>query len=304
VVFIVAGRLETTTGIITGFTLALLYLMTPLQVLMNSVPSLTRANIAVANVHDLGLNLTRSEEQQEIPGISAAPIHEPFARLDLAGVTYSYRQEDSEDEFTLGPIDMDVRGGEMLFVTGGNGSGKTTLAKLLAGLYKPDAGIISYNGVAIDDTTRDSYRQCFSAVFSDFFLFDSLLGLDSPDLDQRAYSYLKSLRLDHKVRVQQGVLSTTELSQGQRKRLALLTACLEDRPIYFFDEWAADQDPIFKEIFYRSILPGLKARGKTIIVISHDDRYYDVPDRILHLESGRIATPLPIQAGEQEVFFR
>jgi putative ATP-binding cassette transporter len=130
---------------------------------------------------------------------------------------------------------------------------------------------------------RDSYRQ-LSAVFSDPFLFESLLGLEKAQLDERAREYLCRLQLDDKVTVKDGVLSTTELSQGQRKRLALLTCYLEDRPIYFFDEWAADQDPRFKELFYCSLLPELKARGKTVIVISHDDRYYGVADRVVTLE--------------------
>ncbi|MCB1035646.1 MAG: cyclic peptide export ABC transporter, partial [Acidobacteria bacterium] len=76
----------------------------------------------------------------------------------------------------------------------------------------------------------------------------------------------------------------------QRKRLALVTALLEDRPVYLFDEWAADQDPEFKEVFYHQLLPELKARGKTAIVISHDDRYYDVADRVVKLDTGRVVS--------------
>ncbi|MGB8129136.1 MAG: hypothetical protein WCG81_05045 [Candidatus Angelobacter sp.] len=78
------------------------------------------------------------------------------------------------------------------------------------------------------------------------------------------------------------------LSQGQRKRLALLTAYLEDRPVYVFDEWSADQEPVFREVFYRHLLPALRDRSKTVVVISHDDRYFDVADRVIQLEYGRI----------------
>src|SRR5262249_45087385 len=116
----------------------------------------------------------------------------------------------------------------------------------------------------------------------------TLFGLDAGALDQDARKYLSDLHLDHKVRVEGGRLSTTELSQGQRKRLALLTAYLEDRPIYLFDEWAADQDPYFKEILYLHPLPELKGRGKTVFVISHDDRYFHVADRVIKLEYGQI----------------
>jgi putative ATP-binding cassette transporter len=149
-------------------------------------------------------------------------------------------------------------------------------------------GAIRLDGLAITDKTREWYCQQFSAVFSDFYLFDSLLGLRGDDLDARAHRHLVELELDAKIQIRDGAFSTTALSQGQRKRLALLTAFLEDRPIYVFDEWAADQDPHYREIFYTRLLADLKARGKTILVISHDDRYYHLADRIVKLEYGRL----------------
>jgi len=286
-VFHFRGAVEYAPGIITGFAFALLYMMTPLQAVMNSIPSLVRARISIQNLRELGLELAKlsREEGEDLPAMISLP-----APLELRDVVYTYRQEDSSAAFTLGPISLTVRPGELLFITGGNGSGKTTLAKLITGLYSPENGEIRFNGEVIYDLNRDSYRQMFSAVFSDYFLFDSLLGLDQADLDLRAKNLITSLRLDHKVRVSNGVFSTTDLSQGQRKRLALIVSCLENRPFLFFDEWAADQDPAFKKVFYHEILPGLKQLGKTVIVISHDDRYYSVGDRIIHLESGQIAT--------------
>src|SRR4029079_10547844 len=139
-------------------------------------------------------------------------------------------------------------------------------------------------GVPITDSNRDDFRQIFSAVFSDFYLFESLIGLESSGRDDQAREYLKQLHLSHKVRITNGSLSTTALSQGQRKRLALLTAYLEDRPFYLFDEWASDQDPLFKNIFYTQLLPELKARGKTVLAITHDDKYFDLADRIIKLD--------------------
>jgi putative ATP-binding cassette transporter len=283
------------TGVLSGFSLALLYMMTPLQVIMNSLPALVRANIAIGNAQGIGLMLTAPNVEQE-PAFSAGSTGF-VAQLELSDVTYSYRHEDSADQFVLGPIDLSVVAGELLFITGGNGSGKTTLAKLIVGLYAPDSGDIRYNGELVKDSNRENYRQIFSVVFSDPFLFESLLGLDGSQLDERAQEYLLRLRLEHKVTIKNGALSTTELSQGQRKRLALLTCYLEDRPIYFFDEWAADQDPRFKEVFYFSVLPGLRACGKTVIVISHDDRYYSVADRVITLEAGRRCEPALSQVG-------
>ncbi|MBD0319758.1 MAG: ATP-binding cassette domain-containing protein [Gemmatimonadetes bacterium] len=164
------------------------------------------------------------------------------------------------------------------------------------GLYTPEQGELRLDGRAMGAADLQRYREHFSAVFADFFLFESLLGADLLNVDDSARHYLTALNLEHKVRVSGGVLSTVDLSTGQRKRLALLGAYLEDRPICLFDEWAADQDPHFKEVFYRRLLPELRARGKTLIVISHDDQYYDVADRIVHLDYGQVSFDGP--AGE------
>lgn len=293
-VFGLRGTLAAGEGVLTGFILALLFLMTPLQVIMNAAPNLARARTALKNIEDLGLKLTKSAVAEETAGAAAAETGAVPVRVELKGVTYTYRHEDSADSFTLGPLDLTVENGELLFITGGNGSGKTTLAKVLVGLYTAESGEICCNGELITDQNRDTYRQLFSAIFSDFFLFESLLGFEQgANLDDEARKHLARLRLEHKVRVQNGAFSTVELSQGQRKRLALLICCLENRPILFFDEWAADQDPVFKEIFYFSILPELRAQGKTVIVISHDDRYYGVADRIVHLEAGQVSAGTP-----------
>ncbi|HEX7774274.1 MAG TPA: cyclic peptide export ABC transporter, partial [Pyrinomonadaceae bacterium] len=208
--------------------------------------------------------------------------------LELAGVTHAYYRESEDDNFVLGPIDLTFNRGELVFLTGGNGSGKTTFAKLLTGLYIPESGEIRLDKNIVTDETRDDYRQNFSVVFSDFYLFETLLGLENNATDAQAQHYLQQLHLNHKVTVENGALSTTSLSSGQRKRLALLTAYLEDRPFYVFDEWAADQDPLFKKIFYHQLLPELKSRNKTILVISHDEAYYHIADRVVRLNYGML----------------
>jgi putative ATP-binding cassette transporter len=158
----------------------------------------------------------------------------------------------------------------------------------MTGLYQPEQGEIYLDEVAIVSENREWYRQHFAVVFADFYLFDRLLGLDQENLDEIAANYLHKLRLDHKVQINQGKLSTTALSQGQRKRLSLLTAYLEDRPIYLFDEWASDQDPVFKDLFYTELLPSLRDQGKTVLVISHDDHYFHLADRLIKLDFGQI----------------
>ena len=114
------------------------------------------------------------------------------------------------------------------------------------------------------------------------------LPIYGKDLDQRGNELLAKLHLQNKVKVQDGAFTTLTLSQGQRKRLALVVAYLENRPFLVFDEWAADQDPVFKEIFYHELLPELRAMGKTILVISHDDRYFHLADRLIRMENGRL----------------
>ncbi|MEU1431000.1 ATP-binding cassette domain-containing protein [Nocardia sp. NPDC005746] len=190
--------------------------------------------------------------------------------------------------FHLGPLDLTFEPGQISFIVGGNGSGKSTLAKLITGLYVPQHGHLSLNGEAVDHENIEWFRQHSSAVFTDFHLFEDYLGFDE-GVDDEVRKYLKELQIDHKVTVENGRLSTISLSQGQRKRLALLTALLEDRPIYMFDEWAADQEPKFRDVFYREILVSLKNRGKTVIVITHDDRYFDCADQLIKLDFGRIA---------------
>jgi putative ATP-binding cassette transporter len=166
------------------------------------------------------------------------------------------------------------------------------LIKLIAGLYEPEQGQIELNRQVITNANIEWYRQHFSVIFSDYYLFSQMLSTEGKNIDAQAMQYLEKLMLSHKVKVIDGKLSTTELSQGQRKRLALLSAYMEDRPIYIFDEWAADQDPYYKNIFYLQLLPELKARNKTVLVISHDDRYYYLADRLIKLVEGQIASNL------------
>ncbi|QLY33804.1 ATP-binding cassette domain-containing protein [Nocardia huaxiensis] len=191
--------------------------------------------------------------------------------------------------FNLGPIDLTFEPGQITFIVGGNGSGKSTLAKLITGLYVPRDGHLTLNGERIGHDNIEWFRQNSSAIFTDFHLFEDYLGFNRPDLDGEVRKYLQELQIADKVTVENGKLSTINLSQGQRKRLALLTALLEDRSILLFDEWAADQDPRFREVFYREILADLKARGKTVIVITHDDRYFGLADQLVKLDFGRVA---------------
>jgi putative ATP-binding cassette transporter len=266
-----------------AYVLTILYLMSPLEQIMGWLPFLGWATASVSQIERLGLMLDEKEPETLMPKTIA-----PWRQIDLFGVTHTYHREGQPHDFVLGPIDLTLVPGEIVFIIGGNGSGKTTLGKLITGLYAPENGEIQLDGQSIDADNREDYRQLFSVVFDDAVVFDSLWGLDAADLDRRAREYLCQLELDHKVTVTDGTFSTVNLSRGQRKRLALLTAYLEDRPIFVFDEWAADQDPVFRKIFYLRLLPELKQRGKTVLAITHDDRYFAHADRIVKLEVGQV----------------
>ncbi|MBP5075506.1 cyclic peptide export ABC transporter [Pseudomonas chlororaphis] len=273
-------------AVITGFVLVLLYMKGPLEHLMGYLPLVGKAKIAFGRISELSERFSSPEPHLLIDD-SEAPkpvVHS----LELRGVSYSPPPVEGSEPFHLGPIDLSIKQGDIVFIVGENGCGKTTLIKLLLGLYQPQAGEIRLNGEAVAAPTRDDYRQLFTTVFADYYLFDELVqGGGQQSLDSAA-QYLDRLEIAHKVSIKDGAFTTTDLSTGQRKRLALVNAWLEGRPVLVFDEWAADQDPAFRRIFYTELLPDLKRLGKTIIVISHDDRYFDIADQLVRLRAGQV----------------
>jgi putative pyoverdin transport system ATP-binding/permease protein len=272
-------------SILSGYVITLTYLMRPFESIFEILPSISQASVALKKIDILGLSLV---DKAEILAITSNHNLTFEHSLELKNVTHTYYREQEESNFTLESINLTFYPQEIIFIIGGNGSGKSTLGKIIAGLYIPEAGEILVDGKLITEVNRESYRQLFAAVFADFYLFESLLGVGEDNINLQTQNYLKKLQLEKKVTIEFGKFSTIELSQGQRKRLALLTAYLEDRPIYLFDEWAAEQDPYFREIFYQQLLPELKQRGKTVIVITHDDRYFHLADRLIKLDYGRI----------------
>lgn len=283
VLFVAPHFIELSASLVTGYILAILYMITPLSELMHALPTLGRASVALNKIRALeGEMETASETVETLPTTQVR-------NLVCRQVTHTYYREREDGHFTLGPIDLTLNAGEVVFITGGNGSGKTTLAMLLTGLYRPESGDILLDEQVSSANDNHHYRQHFSAIFTDFCLFENLLNGDDPQRVQQAQEYLVHLQLDHKVQIEDGKMTTLALSTGQRKRLALLSAYLEDRPCYLFDEWAADQDPVFKQFFYDRILADLRGRGKLVIVISHDDAYFGLADRLIRIESGMLS---------------
>jgi putative ATP-binding cassette transporter len=152
----------------------------------------------------------------------------------------------------------------------------------------PSSGSISINGKVVPQPTNGAYRDLFAVVFSDFYLFKKLYGIDPSKLLE-AKALVKMFRLEDKVSVLEDGFDTINLSTGQRKRLALMEALLEDKPFVVLDEWAADQDPEFRRYFYQVLIPYIKELGKTVIAISHDDKYYDCADEVITIDKGKLA---------------
>ncbi|UTL92670.1 cyclic peptide export ABC transporter [Pseudomonas fluorescens] len=267
-----------------GFVLVLLYMKGPLEHLVSTLPIVSRAQIAFRRIAELSQQFSSPEPHLLL---AAAEVPDQQIRsLELRDVGFAFAPVAGAAPFALGPINLRIEQGDILFIVGENGCGKTTLIKLLLGLYAPQQGEILLDGHAVTAANRDDYRQLFTTVFADYYLFDDLLQ-DAQALPEDAGKYLQRLEIAHKVQIRDGAFTTTDLSTGQRKRLALVNAWLEKRPVLVFDEWAADQDPTFRRVFYTELLPELKRLGKTIIVISHDDRYFDVADHVLRLRDGK-----------------
>lgn len=270
---------------LSGFVLVLLYIQGPISRLIHFIPTMSEARIAYQRIAEFA-----DEGEEAEPNLLSPQTLTPARSLrdiTLRGVSYGFPAVGETAPFTLGPIDLTIRAGEILFIVGENGSGKTTLIKLLLGLYPPQAGTIVLDGEPVTAATRDAYRQHFSAIFFDYHLFDEVI-LAGGAPPEAAGLLLERLDLTDKIEISGGRFSTTDLSTGQRKRLALVQVALEGRPVLVLDEWAAEQDPTFRRRFYEDLLPELRRGGRTLIVISHDDRYFDAADRMLHLRDGQI----------------
>lgn len=270
--------------VVLKLTAAILFIIGPLSGIVGAIPVFSAANVAAQNIFDIEEKLSASSA----PDRNGQPEAEPpatFRRIEIKRALFQYPDRGSGSVFRLGPIDLEVFAGEILFIVGGNGSGKSTLLKTLTGLYHAQSGAITMDDTLLTQETATWYRSHFCAVFSEYHLFDKLYGLREVPVE-RVNELLRLMQLADKTAFVNGRFTTLELSHGQRKRLALLVAMLEDRPILVLDEWAADQDPPFRRFFYEELLPQIKAQGKTIIAVTHDDKYFDLADRVVKMEYG------------------
>ncbi len=267
------------TNVAATFSLTLLFLRTPLLSAVGALPTLISAQVAFSKLKRLHL----ADLQPDFPAREAQP---GWQTLELRDVAFQY----GDNAFRVGPLNLTIQRGELLFLIGGNGSGKSTLAMLLTGLYQPVSGTLLLDGKPVDASNIDEYRQLFSAVFTDVWLFDKLLGPQGQDANpQLVEQWLDRLKMGHKLELENGKILNLKLSKGQKKRVALLLALAEERDIILLDEWAADQDPHFRREFYQVLLPLMQQMGKTIFAISHDDHYFVHADRLLEMRLGKLS---------------
>lgn len=282
IMFIVVNYRAISSQELIGVIMALLYITGPISAILNFIPQIAISRVSMQRVSRLFLEIPAEivSDQQDRA--------QPWDRVCFQQVSYRHEAKSEADGFSIGPLDVEFRKGEITFLVGGNGSGKSTLSKLLTLHYRPCAGAIHFGDHAITDDSIGTYRQSISAIYSDYHLFTHVMGTTDERLAATIDHYLSVLKLDRKVSYRDGRFSTLALSDGQRRRMALLVSLIDDKELYVFDEWAADQDPTFKAVFYNEILPALKAKGKAVVAITHDDRYFHLADQLVVLEEGQV----------------
>jgi putative ATP-binding cassette transporter len=289
-VFVVPLLTDIASETIVKLTTAILFVTSAIAGVVSSVPVFINANASAGNV----MNLERAigaPRRMLSDSARVAVSASAFTEIEIRDVSFAYGDSDSPG-FRVGPFNVTFKAGETVFISGGNGSGKSTFMRLFTSLYWPQAGYIAVDGQPVTHETVETYRALFAAVFSEYHLFKRLYGV-APEALAEVPDLLTLFEIEDKTALVDGAFTTVHMSAGQRKRVALIVALLERRPICVLDEWAADQDPLFRRKFYEDLLPMFKARGMTIIAVTHDDRYFHVADRRLHLEEGRIVRDLP-----------
>ena len=289
VVFVVPVYSPSVSKEVVKISAAILFMGAPIFGLMQSLSVLRAAKAAAGRMMAMEEELVSLEEE----GSENQPeaVADTFAEIRMDAIQFSFPSLSGENPFSLGPLSLSIKRGEVIFITGGNGSGKSTFIKLLTGLYHPSQGTLLMDNQVISSAQLANYRALMAPVFSDFHLFSHLYGFNEVDT-LKAEELLQWMEMEQVTAIKGKRFTRINLSTGQRKRLALVAALLEQKPILILDEWAADQDSLFRQKFYRELLPELRQRGLTIIAVTHDDRYFDTADRRFHLDEGQL-TELP-----------
>jgi cyclic peptide transporter len=274
---------------------AILFTMAPLSELVGSFPGLNASRVAQRNLKRI--MQTIEEIKEPVQRSSELP---KFESLSLKDVMFRFNDASADtDEFVLGPIDLTIRRGDVVYFVGENGSGKTVLMRVIAGLYPATSGKLLFNEKTIAQWNMQEYRDHFTTVFNDFYLFKELLGQHDVSVDE-VTRLLDYFGIKGKTHFSDGSFSTIDLSSGQKKRLALVVALLDERPILIIDEFGTEQDPGHRDQFYREWLPEMKRMGMTLLIVSHDDEYYECADMIVRMDFGKIVECRRLQHPENQ----
>ncbi|AKT43457.1 cyclic peptide export ABC transporter [Chondromyces crocatus] len=286
-VFVLPHHVNLEPKLLTMIVTAVMFSWSSVGGIVIGYPLYLRSNQALENIRILEEKLDAAEQDESNTIDQAGPWSAPFNSIEARAIEYRYITDDASTPFHVGPIDLTITAGEVVFIVGGNGSGKSTFLKVLTGLYQPTRGTLKVDGIQVTPENVAWFRERISAIYSDFHLFSKLYGLLSID-EASVRRLLAQMQIEDKTTFTDQGFTNRHLSTGQRKRLALIITLLENRPIYIFDEWAADQDPEFRKYFYDELIPMLKLQGKTVIAVSHDDRYFRCADRVITMEYGAI----------------
>jgi putative ATP-binding cassette transporter len=287
IIFVLPNLTTIDNTAILKLTTAILFIVGPLSNVVSAVSQLTQSNMAIHDIYELEKTLEKHRDSEGLDSQVIIPGIESFKKISTHNLYFEYTDRDGSTTFSVGPVDLEINRNEVLYIIGGNGSGKSTFLKLLTSLYYPKTGYLKVDDTILSRSNVQSYRELYSIIFSEFHLFDKLYGLSQID-EKRVYDLLKLMEIETKTNYKEGRFTNLELSTGQRKRLALVVTYLEDKEIYVFDEWAADQDPHFREYFYKTLIPDLQKRGKTVIAVTHDDRYFKTASRVLKMDFGKV----------------
>lgn len=271
---------------LTFYVFILIFIMGPVATLVNSIPQFTQFTIAIQRIKQFE---NEFDVVQEEPMQKSSDVIENFESLHLKDVAFSY-QDESENNFKLGPVNLEIKKGELVFITGGNGSGKSTLFQLMTTLYTAEEGKVLLNGEVISADKKHLLKGLISPIFTDHYIFkNNYQDFSIVTQQEKIEKLIDEMKLKGIINLdfEKGYLNT-DLSKGQQKRLALILCLMEEKPVILLDEWAAEQDPEFRKYFYEVLLEEFKKRGKTIIAITHDDHYFRVADRIIKLNAGKI----------------
>lgn len=290
ILYIFPSAMGMKTDQMTSFVVTILYIIGPVSSLTSSISVFTQLKIAFNCLIDFDKDLNWVNDQKveknetDWKGTS-------FNSVKFENVTYEYTLGKSQEKvFEFGPVDIDINRNEIIFITGSNGSGKSTFINLLSGLYQPKAGALYMNGIKVDGENSSYYRNQFAAIYTSAYLFnDNYNDFNLKDDERKINKYVEKMKLTDKIRIinEKGIIDS-KLSKGQQKRVAMIYALMEEKEVFIFDEWAAEQDPKFRIFFYTEFLPELKRDGKTVIAVTHDDEYYSYADRVIKFDYGKI----------------